>query len=279
MRLIRFISQDHKTCYGAAASQEDQTAYLVEGSIFDDFSVTRQTAVIKKILPPVLPPNIIGIGFNYTKHAAETGVQKAEIPVMFLKATSSLIAHGEPILLPQAGPDEVDFEAELAVVIGKPTKNVPPDQAREFILGYCCANDVSSRDWQIKKQKKQWSRGKSFDTFCPLGPCLVTKDEIPNPNHLRIQTEINGTIFQDSNTANMIFPVHQLVSHLSQSMTLLPGTVILTGTPEGVGFTRQPPVFLKEGDRVTISIEKIGHLTNPVVREEAWSLGTRPSIA
>jgi 2-keto-4-pentenoate hydratase/2-oxohepta-3-ene-1,7-dioic acid hydratase in catechol pathway len=269
MRLIRFISQDHKTCYGVVASQEDQTARLIDGSIFKEFSVTPKTAVIKKILPPVLPANIIGIGLNYAKHAAETGIERAEIPIMFLKATSSLIAHGDPILLPEAGPDEVDFEAELAVVIGKPTKNVAPDQAMEFILGYCCANDVSARDWQINKQKKQWSRGKSFDTFCPLGPCLVTKDEIPNPNHLHIQTEINGTIYQDSNTANMIFPVPELVSHLSRSMTLLPGTVILTGTPEGVGFTRQPPVFLEEGDRVTISIEKIGQLTNPVVREEA----------
>jgi 2-keto-4-pentenoate hydratase/2-oxohepta-3-ene-1,7-dioic acid hydratase in catechol pathway len=269
MRLIRFISQDHKTCYGVVASQEDQTARLIDGSIFKEFSVTPKTAVIKKILPPVLPANIIGIGLNYANHAAETGIERAEIPIMFLKATSSLIAHGDPILLPEAGPDEVDFEAELAVVIGKPTKNVAPDQAMEFILGYCCANDVSARDWQINKQKKQWSRGKSFDTFCPLGPCLVTKDEIPNPNHLHIQTEINGTIYQDSNTANMIFPVPELVSHLSRSMTLLPGTVILTGTPEGVGFTRQPPVFLEEGDRVTISIEKIGQLTNPVVREEA----------
>jgi 2-keto-4-pentenoate hydratase/2-oxohepta-3-ene-1,7-dioic acid hydratase in catechol pathway len=269
MRLIRFISQDHKTCYGVVASQEDQTARLIDGSIFKEFSVTPKTAVIKKILPPVLPANIIGIGLNYAKHAAETGIERAEIPIMFLKATSSLIAHGDPILLPEAGPDEVDFEAELAVVIGKPTKNVAPDQAMEFILGYCCANDVSARDWQINKQKKQWSRGKSFDTFCPLGPCLVTKDEIPNPNHLHIQTEINGTIYQDSNTANMIFPIPELVSHLSRSMTLLPGTVILTGTPEGVGFTRQPPVFLEEGDRVTISIEKIGQLTNPVVREEA----------
>jgi 2-keto-4-pentenoate hydratase/2-oxohepta-3-ene-1,7-dioic acid hydratase in catechol pathway len=267
MRLIRFISQDHKTCYGVVASREDQTARLIDGNIFDEFSVIPKTAVIKKILPPVLPPNIIGIGLNYAKHAAETGIERAEIPIMFLKATSSLIAHGDPILLPQAGPNEVDFEAELAVVIGKPTKNVSPDQAMEFILGYCCANDVSARDWQINKQKKQWSRGKSFDTFCPLGPCLVTKDEIPNPNRLHIQTEINGTIYQDSNTANMIFPVPELVSHLSQSMTLLPGTVILTGTPEGVGFTRQPPVFLKEGDRVTISIEKIGQLSNPVVRE------------
>lgn len=268
MRLIRFISQDHKTCYGVVKSQGDQTARLIDGSIFNEFSVTTEIAGIKRILPPVVPANIIGIGLNYAKHADETGIQRTQIPIMFLKATSSLIAHGDPILLPKAGPNEVDFEAELAIVIGKPTKNILPGQAMEVILGYCCANDVSARDWQIKKQKKQWSRGKSFDTFCPLGPCLVTKDEIPNPNHLYIQTKINDSLYQDSNTENMIFPVPSLVSHLSQSMTLLPGTVILTGTPEGVGFTRQPPVFLKEGDRVSISIEKIGQLSNPVIREK-----------
>jgi 2-keto-4-pentenoate hydratase/2-oxohepta-3-ene-1,7-dioic acid hydratase in catechol pathway len=268
MRLIRFSSPDHKTCYGVVESQEDQTARLIDGSIFNEFSVTPEIAVINKILPPVVPPNIIGIGLNYAKHAEETGLQRAQIPIMFLKATSSLSAHGDPILLPKTGPNEVDFEAELAVVIGKPAKNVSPDQAMEVILGYCCANDVSARDWQIKKQKKQWSRGKSFDTFCPLGPCLVTKDEIQDPNHLHIQTEINGTIYQDSNTSNMIFPVFNLVSHLSQSMTLLPGTVILTGTPEGVGFTRQPPIFLKAGDQVTITIEKIGQLSNPVAKEK-----------
>jgi 2-keto-4-pentenoate hydratase/2-oxohepta-3-ene-1,7-dioic acid hydratase in catechol pathway len=162
----------------------------------------------------------------------------------------------------------VDYEAELAVVIGKPAKNVTKDKAGDYILGYCCANDVSAREWQIKKQKKQWARGKSFDTFCPIGPCLVTRDEIPNPNGLRIQTEVNGTILQDSHTSDMIYDVPTLVSHLSQSMTLVPGTVILTGTPEGVGFTRKPPVFLREGDRVTVSIETIGRLTNPVAREK-----------
>ncbi|UCH93567.1 MAG: fumarylacetoacetate hydrolase family protein [Candidatus Aminicenantes bacterium] len=268
MKLIRFVSEDDKSCYGVVESQEDKAAHLIMGSIFDEFSVTGETALIKKILPPVIPPNIIGIGLNYARHADETGIQRPEIPIMFLKGTNSITAHGDPIILPKAGPHEVDYEAELAVVMGKPVKNISPEDAVKGILGYCCANDVSARDWQIKKQKTQWTRGKSFDTFCPLGPCLVTKDEIPNPNLLRIQTEINGTIFQNSNTADMIFNVSTLVSHLSQSMTLLPGTVILTGTPEGVGFTRQPPVFLKQGDRVTISIENLGQLSNPVRAEK-----------
>jgi 2-keto-4-pentenoate hydratase/2-oxohepta-3-ene-1,7-dioic acid hydratase in catechol pathway len=268
MKLIRFISQSNETCYGVVESQDDQTAHLINGSIYDEFLVSPETAIIKKILPPVVPPNIIGIGLNYAKHAEETGIHRPEIPVMFLKATSSLIAHGAPILLPKAGANEVDYEAELAIVIGKPAKNTPLDEVEDVILGYCCANDVSARDWQIKKQKKQWARGKSFDTFCPLGPYLVTKDEISNPNNLQIQTKINGTIYQNSNTSDMIFQVSHLVSHLSQSMTLLPGTVILTGTPSGVGFTRQPSVFLKEGDQITISIEKIGQLSNPVLKEK-----------
>ncbi len=268
MKLIRFISEDNKIHFGVVESQHDKSVRIISGSIFDEFFVTDKRAVIKKILPPVSPPNIIGIGLNYAKHADETGIRYPEIPVMFLKGTNAIIGHGDPIVLPRVGSDEVDYEAELAIVIGKITKNVSTDDALNHILGYCCANDVSARDWQIRKQKKQWARGKSFDSFCPIGPCLVTTDEIPDPNGLAIQTEINGAVYQQSNTSDMIFDVPALVSHLSQSMTLLPGTVILTGTPEGVGFTRQPPVFLKEGDHVTISIEKIGQLSNPVIQEK-----------
>jgi 2-keto-4-pentenoate hydratase/2-oxohepta-3-ene-1,7-dioic acid hydratase in catechol pathway len=267
MKLIRFISEDDNIYYGAA-SREDKKARIITGNIFGDFSVTEKTLPIRTYLAPVMPPNIIGIGLNYARHAEETGVETPEIPVMFLKGTNSVNAHLEPILLPRVGPDEVDYEAELAVVIGKAARDVPKDGVGAYILGYCCANDVSARVWQIEKQKKQWARGKSFDTFCPLGPCLVTADEIPNPNCLRVQTEINGKVMQDSNTSDMIFDVPALVSYLSQSMTLLPGTVILTGTPDGVGFTRKPPVFLKDGDRVTVIIEGIGRLTNPVVKEK-----------
>ncbi len=268
MKLIRFISEDNKNYYGTVESQHDKSARIVDGSIFDEFFVTEKKAVIKKFLSPVSPPNIIGIGLNYARHADETGIQHPEIPVMFLKGTNAVTAQGEPIVLPKAGPGEVDFEGELAIVIGKTARNVRADDAMIHIIGYCCANDVSAREWQIKKQKKQWARGKSFDTFCPIGPCLVTRDEIPNPNGLAIQTEINGKIYQKSNTSDMIFDVPTLVSELSRSMTLLPGTVILTGTPEGVGFTRKPPIFLKDGDIVAISIEKIGRLSNPVTREE-----------
>ena len=155
----------------------------------------------------------------------------------------------------------------LPVVIGRRAKNIEPEAALDHVLGYTCANDVSARDWQIEKQKKQWARGKSFDTFCPLGPCLVTKDEIADPNRLRVRSILNGEVLQDANTSDMIFNIPALISDLSRSLTLLPGTVILTGTPDGVGFTRQPPVFLRQGDVIVIDIEGIGSLTNPVHKE------------
>jgi 2-keto-4-pentenoate hydratase/2-oxohepta-3-ene-1,7-dioic acid hydratase in catechol pathway len=165
----------------------------------------------------------------------------------------------------------VDYEAELAVVIGKKAKNVMPDEVMDYIMGYTCANDVSARDWQFEMQKGQWARGKSFDTFCPLGPWIVTKEEIEDPNNISIRAILNGQTVQESRTSNMIFNIQEIVSNLSRSMTLLPGTVILTGTPEGVGFTKQPPLFLKTGDIMSIEIEKIGTLTNRVVREASNS--------
>lgn len=267
MKLLKFIAADDEIYYGAAASPEDDTAYLIEGSIFEEFSLTRRQVTIKKILPPIQPPNIIGVGLNYKGHADETGIKYPGIPVMFLKGTNAVIGHGDAIMLPKAGPDEVDYEAELAVVIGKKARNIPTEKAFDYVLGYCCANDVSARDWQIEKQKKQWARGKSFDTFCPLGPWLAMKDEIPDPAGLAIRLEINGRVLQQSNTGDMIFDIPTLLSHLSRSLTLLPGTVIMTGTPAGVGFTRRPPVFLRAGDKVTVYIDRIGSLTNPVVLE------------
>ena len=163
----------------------------------------------------------------------------------------------------------MDYEAELAVVIGKAAKNVTRENALSHVLGYTCANDVSARDWQKEGGGSQWCRGKSFDTFCPLGPWLVTPDEIPNPNALHISTKVNGETLQDSSTGDMIFDVATLIEFLSGSTTLLPGTVILTGTPSGVGMARTPPRWLQAGDTVTVEIEKIGALTNPVTEERA----------
>ena len=179
-----------------------------------------------------------------------------------------MVGPGDAIEIPvKAASHEVDYECELAVVIGKPCKNANPANALSYVLGYTCANDVSARDWQLKWGGGQWCRGKTFDTFSPLGPCLVTADEIPNPQTLGIRTILNGERVQDWNTDDMIFGVAEIIAFLSGSNTLLPGTVILTGTPHGVGMASKPPRWLKPGDVVTIEIERIGALTNPVVLE------------
>ncbi len=267
MKLIRFLSGNNLELYGIFDPNRPDKAYIIEGDIFGLFRATSELAEINTILPPIVPPNILALGLNYRRHADETGMGYPDIPVMFIKTTNTVIGPRSPIILPKAGADEVDYEAELAVIIGKKGKNLSPDEAMDYILGYTCANDVSARNWQINRQKKQWARGKSFDTFCPLGPYIVTRDEIPDPDNLRIRAILNRKILQDSHTSDMIFDIRTIISDLSRSMTLLPGTVILTGTPEGVGFTRQPPVFLKEGDIITVSIEQIGELINPVKME------------
>jgi 2-keto-4-pentenoate hydratase/2-oxohepta-3-ene-1,7-dioic acid hydratase in catechol pathway len=208
------------------------------------------------------------IGLNYKHHAAESKAPVPEFPVLFMKNPGALQHPGEPIAIPRhLRSDEVDYECELAVVIGRACKNASRANALDYVLGYTCANDVSARDWQKIRSGGQWCRGKSFDTFGPLGPCLVTRDEIPNPNALKIRTIINGETLQDWNTSDMIFDVPTLIEFLSGSTTLLPGTVILTGTPHGVGMARNPARWLKPGDSVTIDIEKIGSLTNPVIVE------------
>jgi 2-keto-4-pentenoate hydratase/2-oxohepta-3-ene-1,7-dioic acid hydratase in catechol pathway len=272
MKIIRFLSKDHRVFFGQYDIGSPDCARIVEGDIFGDFHVTSRTEEIQRFLPPVEPCIILALGLNYRGHAKETAQDIPDYPIMFMKAPGSAVGHRDPIELPAIGPDKVDYEAELAVVIGKTAKNIPASDAMNHVLGYTCANDVSARDWQFEKQKGQWVRGKSFDTFCPLGPCLVTTDEIPDPNSLRIRAILNDTeVLQDDHTSGMIFPVAAVVSFLSQSMTLKPGTVILTGTPEGVGFTRQPPLFLKAGDRISVDIEGIGILSNPVIRERPSS--------
>ena len=267
MRIIRFLEENGSCKWGVPVSDRLEEAAQIEGDLFGEFEVTEKISRVGELLPPVAPPNIMGIGLNYARHADEQGVSYPDIPVLFLKATTSLNAHLKPILLPAAGPDQVDFEAELAVIIKKKCKNVSEENALDYVLGYTCANDVSARDWQKLLQKKQWTRGKSFDSFCPLGPVLVTTDELVDPHRLRIRSWVNDTLYQDSNTADMIFKIPRIISNLSRSITLLPGTTILTGTPEGVGFARKPQVFLKVGDRVRIRIEEIGELENPVLTQ------------
>jgi len=265
MKIIRFQDASGDIRYGERV--DDQSARLIEGNVFETFTVTDQIVLVKKLLAPVVPPTILCIGLNYRQHAEETGAEIPEHPVLFIKAANALNHPGDPIVIPHIAPGQVDFECELAVVIGKTAKNVPPAEALDYVLGYTCANDVSARRWQKEGGGKQWCRGKSFDTFCPLGPCLVTPDDLSNPNNLTIKTILNGETMQDSSTSDMIFDVPMLISFLSEGTTLLPGTVILTGTPQGVGFARNPPIFLKSGDHVMIQIEHIGELSNPVQEE------------
>ncbi len=266
MKLIRF--QDSKGTIHYGSQQPDGSALLIDGDIFGTYAVTTTKADVAKLLAPIMPTAIMCIGLNYRLHAAESGAKIPEFPVLFMKTLGAVQNPGDPIELPtHLKSNEVDYECELAVVIGKAAKNVSKEKALDYVLGYTCANDVSARDWQRTFGGSQWCRGKTFDTFCPLGPVLVTTDEITNPNELGIKTILNGETMQDLNTNDMIFDVPTLIAFLSGSTTLLPGTVILTGTPQGVGMARTPPVWLKAGDSVTIEIERIGSLTNPIVDE------------
>ncbi len=267
MKIIRYIDTDNRISYGVL--RLDGAAERLHGDLFNGPTPTGQIDEVRKLLAPLIPVQILGTGLNYRKHAEETNAQAPAFPILFAKGINTVQNPDDPILIPtHMASEEVDYECELAVVIGKSCKNVSREQALNYVLGYTCANDVSARDWQLKKGGGQWTRGKFFDTFCPLGPCLVTPDEIPDPNALAIRTILNGKTVQDWNTNDMIFDVSSLISFLSGSTTLLPGTVLLTGTPHGVGMAGKPPRWLHSGDNVSISIEKIGVLNNPVRMEE-----------
>jgi 2-keto-4-pentenoate hydratase/2-oxohepta-3-ene-1,7-dioic acid hydratase in catechol pathway len=217
-----------------------------------------------ELLNPVDPPNVICIGLNYKRHVEESEVPFPEVPQIFLKPTTAVCGPEDAIIRPLQDPEKVDYEVELAVVIGQKAKHVSASDAAKVILGYTVANDVSARGAQFGDI--QWARGKSYDSFCPLGPCVETE---ANADALDLTCRVNGRTLQSSNTSDMIWSATQLVSFISVCMTLLPGTVILTGTPEGVGFPRTPPVFLKEGDVVECEIEGIGLLRNPVASERS----------
>lgn len=263
MKIIRYSDSSGQIHH--AAQQADGSALVIEGCIFGSPKVTDRKADVAKLLAPVDPRAILCIGLNYKFHAEESGMAIPQNPVLFMKSPGAVQNPGDPILLPSVlKSDSVDYECELAVVIGKAARNVKKADALDYVLGYTCANDVSARDWQKNGGGGQWCRGKTFDTFCPLGPVLVTRDEIPNPNALGIKTVLNGQAVQDWNTNDMIFDVPTLIEFLSADTTLLPGTVIITGTPQGVGMARTPPLWMKAGDSVTVEIEGIGSLTNPV---------------
>ncbi|MGI9048828.1 MAG: fumarylacetoacetate hydrolase family protein [Rubrobacteraceae bacterium] len=211
------------------------------------------------------PGKVIAIGLNYEDHAAETGADIPEKPIVFAKYPNTIIGPGDPIRIPPIT-EKVDYEAELAVVIGKAARNVSEDEAMDHVFGYTNANDVSSRDLQFS-EGGQWTRSKSLDTFCPIGPYIATRDEVPDPQNLSVKAVLNGETVQDGTTSKMIFPVSELVSFLSKGMTLEPGDIIITGTPPGVGMARDPQLFMKDGDEVSIEIEGLGTLTNPVATD------------
>ncbi|MGE0482140.1 MAG: fumarylacetoacetate hydrolase family protein [Phycisphaerae bacterium] len=281
MRICRFESADGRVYAGRMV--DDRSAHPLEGDLFGDHRFADRALAITRLLAPITPPNIFAIGRNYRAHAEELGNVAPEQPLIFMKPTTSVIGPDEPIVLPASAPGEVDYEAELAIVIGRTARRVGEADARTYVFGYTCANDVSARDCQ--RNDKQWARAKGFDTFCPLGPWIVTErafttgarndtgtmpehDPRFNPDQCVVLSRLNGQVMQNSNTGFMIHSCAKLVSYLSHQFTLLPGTLILTGTPEGVGMGRKPPVFLKSGDTIEVEIAGIGTIRNRAITVE-----------
>ncbi len=264
MRVIRFIDEAGQERLGA--NPQGNTAELLDGSIAEGLVPTGQSVKVRSLLAPIVPPNLYGVGMNYREHARQMGADIPEAPPLFMKPTTTIASPGAAIEVPamcQTGP-EVDYECELAVVIGREARNVGAGNALDYVFGYMVANEITARTLA----KACRTRGKSFDGFCPLGPAIVTADEISDPQNLNLRTVLNGNVMQDGNTGDMIFSVADIISFLSQGTTLLPGTVIVTGTPPGAGFARTPPVFLMPGDVVDVEIDGIGRLTNTIKAAE-----------
>lgn len=267
MKLLR-----HLTPQGPAwaAASSDGSWQAIEGEVFGDYRVTDTIVTPGRLLAPVpfTPPAIFGIGLNYRRHAAELGRAIPPHPLVFMKSPNTVAAHDDTVEIPRTLPSEaVDYEGELAVIIGRTCKNATRENALSFIFGYTIANDVSARDWQFDLGATQFCQGKSFDTFCPLGPVLVTPDELGDARGLALRTRVNGELRQEGDTGDLIFDVAALIVFLSASKTLLPGTIILTGTPGGSGHGMSPRRYLRPGDRVEVEIERLGTLANTFANE------------
>lgn len=278
MRLVTFSAGRGQRPGVVAGNQVIALEYPDLISFLDDGERARQAAVKLAEAPPAQavhllsgvrlhapiprPPKFILIGLNYRDHAIESGMPIPDAPTVFAKYSNTVIGPGDPIVLPSVS-KEVDYEAELAFVIGRRGKNIPSERWRDYVFGYTIVNDVSARDFQ--RATSQWTIGKTFDTFGPMGPALVSADEIADPHNLRISCEVNGRVLQDSSTSQLIFRIPELVAYLSQALTLEPGDVVSTGTPPGVGFARKPPIFLQPGDEVVVKVEGLGELRNPCV--------------
>ncbi|OHB55539.1 MAG: hypothetical protein A2Y12_03785 [Planctomycetes bacterium GWF2_42_9] len=261
MKLARYKDKNGKIHNGVI---EKDSIVLVEGSFLEDWELTSSKLKLSEValLAPIVPSNLLALGLNYKAHAEEGSEKLPKTPALFIKAVTTINDPNAPVVVPKMAPDEVDYEAELAVVIKKAARHIRQEDVRDYILGYTCANDISARDCQ--RNDVQWAKGKSFDTFAPMGPWIETDI---NPNNCNICSRVNGKVMQNSNTSLMIFKVDYIISYLSKCMTLIPGTVILTGTPAGCGFAQKPPVWLRHGDTVEVEIEGIGVLKNPVVNE------------
>lgn len=262
MKFVRFTTASHPAGVYGLLGEHDEIRVL-KGGLFDTPQPTGETLAEKDIvryLPPIDPPNILCVGRNYREHAAETADELPSSPLLFIKAVSALNAHECDVVIPAAAPEFIDYEAELVAIIGKKAKNVPVEQALDYVFGYTCGNDVSARD--LQKSDGQWARAKSVDTFAPIGPYVVTGEDVSD---VRVRMRLNGEEMQNQSTKDMVFSVATLISYFSQTMTLLPGTVLYTGTPSGIGLARKPPRLLRPGDVIEVDIEKVGVLRNRLV--------------
>jgi 2-keto-4-pentenoate hydratase/2-oxohepta-3-ene-1,7-dioic acid hydratase in catechol pathway len=249
-----------------SASAQSIVSYISGNSISAPYLLPKDTV---ELLPPVVsPPKIICVGRNYAEHAKEAGMEISPIPILFARFANTLVADGKPVVVPAVS-DSLDWEGELAVIIGKSTKGkrITKAEAMDYVFGYSLFNDVTVRDYQFRIS--QYTAGKNFRSSGPFGPTIVTADEIPDPHNLQLRTLLNGKVEQDANTASMIFDIPTILEHIADFIDLEPGDVIPTGTPAGVGFKRKPPVFLRDGDTVTVEIPEIGQLISPVVKERA----------
>ncbi len=263
MKWGRIINEHGNITYVTA--RENNELYELEGNPFDNsFQITERKAIARKWLPPVEAPAILCIGLNYRGHAKETQKPIPEYPVVFMKNPSALTGHLEPIIIPRVCRNEMDYEGELVIIIKSNIKNIKKEDAHNYIAGFTIGNDVSARKWQMELGGGQWVRGKSFDTFAPIGPFVLPMNNIKSACSFQIITKVNNQIVQTGNTSDMIFSPYELVSFLSQDTTLKAGTLIFTGTPSGVGWARSPKIILSKGDVVEIHISSIGALKNTV---------------
>ena len=286
MKLVTFMTEDH-TRLGvvrddrvvdlASASNgrlpSDMLTFLIQGEtamqlareVGKSATASLPLSEVRLLAPVPNPPKVVALGLNYMDHCRELNIEPPKEPIIFAKFPSAVVGPGAAIRWDPALTQQVDYEAELAVVMGRTARRVSAAEALDYVAGYTMCNDVSARNLQFGDG--QWVRGKSLDTFCPLGPWLVTRDEVPDPHDLAIRCTVNGDVLQDSTTAEVIFRVDRLIEFISRAFSLLPGDVIATGTPDGVGVFRSPQIFLKDGDVVTVEIEGLGQLTNPCIEE------------